>query len=392
MMAGFLAAALMLGHTVLASDSSNKPNILLILADDLGWADLACYGNEFHETPNLDRLAKGGMLFTNAYAASTVCSPTRASILSGKYPARTGVTDWIPGRVYPEKPLECPSPKRGMDLEEFTIAEALKDVGYATASIGKWHVGASPAQQGFDVEIVATGSSYFSPYRSKSLPDGPDGEYRTDRLTSEAISVIKKWEDDSKPWFVYLPYCSVHAPITAKPETIAKYAKKGPGKQGKNNCRFAAMLEHLDENVGRLMDHLEASGQAKNTLIIFFSDNGGKATAQTPLRGRKGQIYEGGIRVPLIIRYPGLTAPGSRCDTSVISTDRSWVLFAQHEARAGFRCLGQSLFLTVPRGCLSGSGTRPYAVWGWSTSRMMRSRRERCFASGGGRLKPADFA
>jgi arylsulfatase A-like enzyme len=171
------------------------------------------------------------------------------------------------------------------------------------------------------VELVATGPFYFSPYHSRSLPDGPDGEYRTDRLTSEAISVIKKWEDDSKPWFVYLPYCSVHAPITAKPETIAKYAKKGPGKQGKNNCRFAAMLEHLDENVGRLMDHLEASGQAKNTLIIFFSDNGGKATAQTPLRGRKGQIYEGGIRVPLIIRYPGLTAPGSRCDTSVISTD-----------------------------------------------------------------------
>jgi len=308
------------------ASASEAPNILLVLADDLGWADLACYGNPYHETPNLDELATQGMRFTDAYAAAAICSPTRASLMTGKYPGRLGLTDWIKGRVYPEKPLQCPTPNQYLPLEETTIAEAMQKAGYRTYMLGKWHLGNIPyypEKQGFDEVLMSThaGSpkSYFSPYQRGPITDGPEGEYLTDRLTSEALTMLKS-QPTGQPWFMYLSYCSVHGPVQSKVKTQAKYKAKGrKGKWG--NPVFAAMLDHLDENVGRMMQYLDESGLARNTVVIFYSDNGGKATSQHPLRGNKGQQYEGGIRVPLIVRYPGHIRAGATCNVPVTSPD-----------------------------------------------------------------------
>jgi arylsulfatase A-like enzyme len=309
------------------ASSSKAPNILFVIADDLGWKDLACYGNPYHETPNLDKLARQGMRFTDAYAAAAICSPTRASLVTGKYPARLGLTDWIKGFVYPEKPLLCPTPNQYLPLEEITIAEALKNVGYRNYMLGKWHLGNVayyPEEQGFDEVFMAThaGSpkSYFSPYRLKIIKDGPDGEYLTDRITNEALTMLKKSQSEAKPWFMYLSYCSVHSPVMSKKETQEGY--KAKGKKGKwGSFKFAAMLDHLDENIGRLMKYLDDTGLSENTVVIFYSDNGGKATSQHPLRGNKGQQYEGGIRVPLIVRYPKIVEAGSTSDVPVTSPD-----------------------------------------------------------------------
>ena len=328
----------------------SKPNIVFILADDLGWADLGCYGSTFHETPNLDRLAKEGTRFTDAYAACNVCSPTRASIMTGKYPARLHITDWLPGAIVkPDQKLARPAFQQFLPLEEFTIAEALKAGGYRTAFIGKWHLGESPEywpeHQGFDLNIAGCGHghppSYFSPYGIPNLADGPRGEYLNERLTDEAIKFIESAKGE--PFFLYLPHYAVHNPLQAKADAIGKYKAKaaklpaaGPEfaadngrevRQLQNHPIYAAMVESLDSSVGRIMDKLAELGLDKNTVLIFTSDNGGLSTSEgsptsnMPLRGGKGWGYEGGIREPLLVRWPGVTKPGSVSHDPVISTD-----------------------------------------------------------------------
>ena len=335
-----------------------RPNILFILIDDLGWRDLSCYGSSFYETPCLDGLARQGMLFSDAYASCPVCSPTRASILTGKYPARVGITNFIKG-VETGKCLPVPYLDH-LPLHEKTIARALKEAGYRTYSIGKWHLGGVqffPQQHGFDVNIAGCHwghphNGYFSPYGMPGLADGPAGEYLTDRLTDEAIKLIKANGDD--PFFMYLPYYAVHTPIQVPKrysDTSAAKAKKlgldciNALEEGehfpcehKKHLRvtrrrlqsdpaYAGMLANLDENIGRLLAGLEQAGKADDTLVVFTSDNGGLSTAEgaptcnAPLSEGKGWMYEGGTRVCLLIKWPGVTAPGSVCATPVTSPD-----------------------------------------------------------------------
>jgi arylsulfatase A len=305
-----------------------KPNVVLILADDYGWRDAACYGSDLYQTPNLDRLARDGVRFTEAYSACTVCSPTRAAIMTGKYPARLHVTDWIPG-LPPENPkLLVPDWTKYLPLEETTLAEAFKGAGYATASIGKWHLGGEkyyPEEQGFDLNIAGTHTpgvaSYFAPYQIPTLPDGPAGEYVTDRLGAEAARWIDANQD--KPFFLYLPHFAVHTPIQAKRELIEKYrAKKKPGQVHTNEV-YAAMIESMDETVGRIRSKLDELKLADNTIIVFASDNGGRVptTSNLPLRVGKGACYEGGTRVPLIVYAPRVTRAGGIRNTPVISMD-----------------------------------------------------------------------
>ncbi len=322
------------------SRAAERPNIIFILADDLGWKDLACYGSAFYKTPNLDRLAKAGVRFTDAYAACPVCSPTRASILTGKYPARLHLTDWLPGRTdRPNQKLARPAFLDHLPLEEKTLAEALQEGGYISASIGKWHLGAAgfePEKQGFALNIGGTVSgmpeTYFFPYRVKReilprLEDGKKGEYLTDRLTDEAIKFID--QNQRKPFCLYMPHFGVHLPLNAKAEMIEKY--RGAAKPGdsQTNAVYAAMIESLDESVGRILEKLEQLKISENTIVFFTSDNGGlssdegpgKSTSNEPLRGGKGHLHEGGIRVPLLVKWPGVTKPGSLCKTAVSSID-----------------------------------------------------------------------
>jgi arylsulfatase A len=305
-----------------------QPNIVLILADDLGWTDLSCYGSDFYETPHIDRLARDGMKFTQAYSACTVCSPTRAAILTGKYPARLHVTDWIPG-LPPENPkLLVPSWTKYLPLEEITAARSLRSIGYVTASIGKWHLGGEeyyPEKHGFEVNIAGSSApappSYFAPYKIATLPDGPKGEYLTDRIGDEAVRFIEQQKE--KPFFLYLPQFAVHMPIQGKEALMQKYrAKKRPG-QKQTNAIYAAMIESMDDSVGRIRRKLDELKLADRTIVIFASDNGGRVptTSNHPLRVGKGSCYEGGTRVPLIVHWPGVTRPGSVCETPVISMD-----------------------------------------------------------------------
>jgi arylsulfatase A-like enzyme len=298
------------------------------LADDLGWSDLGCYGSKFYQTPHLDRLAVKGMRFTDAYAASCVCSPTRASILTGKYPARLDLTIWLNGSSGTRrKLLDAPFAKH-LSLEDTTIAEALHGAGYTTASIGKWHLGPAPyypEHQGFDLNVAGTSSGspaggYFLPNRM-NLPGAEKGEYLTDRLTDEALEFIES--TDGKPFFLYQSYHSVHTPIQGKPDLVERYRQRPiPGDKQKN-ATYAAMVHSLDENVGRIMGKLDELGLNDRTAVFFFSDNGGflGATSNRPLRLGKGYCYEGGHREPLIVRYPGLIEPGTVCPEPVISTD-----------------------------------------------------------------------
>lgn len=320
-----------------------------MLADDLGWADLGCYGSRFHETPNLDRLAAEGMRFTDAYASCNCCSPTRASILTGKYPARLHVTDWIPGTSYPWAKLRPPVWRQELPLEERTLAEALQSAGYATAAVGKWHLGRepfAPQRQGFELNVAGNQSgapgSYFWPYahddpsKAKAYHGGPvpdvfagglPGEYLTDRLTDEALKFIEHSRD--RPFFLYLAHYAVHTPLQGKPELIEKYRGKIKPGNPQNNATYAAMLESLDQSVGRLQEKLASLGIDDRTLVIFTSDNGGYigyggapgATSNAPLRLGKGSCYEGGHRVPLIVRWPGVVKPGSVCNAPVVSAD-----------------------------------------------------------------------
>jgi arylsulfatase A len=337
------------------------PNILFILIDDLGWRDLGCYGSTFYQTPHIDKLAGQGMKFTDAYAACSVCSPTRAAILTGQYPARLHLTDYLAGRPPKDARLQIPewTPYLGRDVQ--TIAGALKPANYVSALIGKWHLGGAPSPQpsppggegrgrgeaedslperrGFDVNIAGSHygqpPDYFFPYersgpggttyRLPNFTGGRDGEYLTDRLTDEAEKFIEKNKD--RPFFLYLAHYAVHTSIgnrfQAKPETIAKYAAKADPKAAQHNAVYAAMIDSMDESVGRLLHKLDELKLADRTVVVFTSDNGGynQATAQPPLRGAKSDAYEGGIRVPLIVRWPGAVKAGSVSGTPVTSVD-----------------------------------------------------------------------
>lgn len=317
--------------------ADTPPNLIVLLIDDMGWTDLGCYGSKYYETPHIDQLAKEGMRFTQAYSACTVCSPTRAAMMTGKSPARLHITDWIAGHVPDNGRLVVPNWTLQLPLEEETLAERLKTRGYATASIGKWHLGNEefyPTKQGFDVNIGGTdkGSpkSYFSPYNTPTLPDGPKDEFLSDRLTNEAVKFIEN--NKTKPFYIYLPHYGVHTPIMGKPDVVAKYqAKKAD--RGHSNPVYAALVESVDESVGALRAKLKELNLAENTIFVFTSDNGGLSgtvspngwqrgpTDNSPARLGKGSAYEGGVHIPLIVSWPGKVKPGSTCDVPVITYD-----------------------------------------------------------------------
>lgn len=378
------------------SKAQAKPNIVFFLVDDLGWRDVGCYGSSFYDTPNIDALAQDGVRFTDAYAACHVCSPTRASILTGKYPARLHLTDWLPGRwEFPFEKLKSVKIHRYLPLEEVTLAEVLKTHGYRTAIFGKWHLGEEPNgpnAQGFDVQIPKWNkgwpkAGYHAPFKLNGLEDA-EGDYLTDRLTDEALSFIETNKDG--PFFLYFSHFAVHDPIQGRRDLVDKYKKKlgevprqkgapyilegNPDreaplsrveldalfgeepyegykvlpnqtvkiKQHQDNVQFAGMVESMDESLGRVCATLEELGIADNTIVIFFSDNGGMSaanfgdprivipateldraysTSNLPLRGGKGWLYEGGIRVPMIVKWPRHGSHGTVCEVPVISTD-----------------------------------------------------------------------
>jgi len=322
-----------------AATARPATNVVLILADDLGWKDLSCYGNPNVVTPNLDRLAREGARFTQAYAACPVCSPTRASILTGRYPVRTGVTDWIAGRPsHPKGPIITPRTAEQLKLEEQTIAERLKAAKYRTAAVGKWHLGGEgflPTDQGFDLNIGGShrgspppsgskGSSYFGPAELPNLKLG-EGESLTEKLTEAATGFIE--QNKANPFFLYLAHYTPHIPLQAREAEIERHRVKSAGRY---NPIYAAMLESLDASVGSVLRTLDDTGLAKDTLVTFFSDNGGlryestsknAVTDNSPLRAGKGHLYEGGIREPLLMRLPGTIRPGAVIDTPVCSVD-----------------------------------------------------------------------
>ncbi|MEM7368609.1 MAG: sulfatase [Bacteroidota bacterium] len=385
-------------NTPTAVEESDKPNIVFFLVDDLGWADVGCYGSSFYDTPNIDALAKDGVRFTNAYAACHVCSPTRASILTGKYPATINLTDWLPGRgETPFQKLSNAKIYQHLPYSETTIAEVLKDVGYNTAIMGKWHLGkdpSTPMAHGFDLHIPDWHTNpgrkrgFHNPHLFKGLEDSKEGDYLTDRMADKAVEYIEENKDN--PFFLYMAHFAVHDPIEGRKDLVEKYKKKlasqpeqeGPDfilegnpdnptnpsraeldklmelpeyantyksypndlvkvKQKQDNVEFAAMVEAVDQSLGRIVNKLNELGLDDNTIIVFFADNGGMSaangtprrvlkeeqldeaysTSNLPLRGAKGWLYEGGIREPMIIKWPQKGKVGIECHEPVISVD-----------------------------------------------------------------------
>lgn len=409
----FLAALILTGTAFGQTSKTQKrpPNIIVFLIDDLGWSDVGCYGSSFYETPNVDKLAKQGARFTNAYAACHVCSPSRAAILTGKYPARLNLTDWLPGRnEYPFQKLKNASITQNLPTTEITLAKALKDKGYNTAIVGKWHLGEpphDPTQYGFDMHIPAGWSkgwplTYHAPFRLPNY-DGKEGDYLTDKLTDDALTYIEKSKD--KPFFLYFAHFTVHDPIEGRADLVEKYKKKlanmppakGPAfllegnpdgdaltiaeretllkdpkykgysqlprgtvkiKQHQDNVQFASMVETMDESMGRVMKKLDDLGITDNTIIVFLSDNGGMSganfgrpdkkldsltldkqysTANLPLRGAKGWMYEGGVRIPFIVKWSGIKSKGATIDMPITHTD----LYPTILEMAGFKQMPQ---------------------------------------------------
>ncbi len=332
-----------------AAFQQKRPNVIFLLVDDLGWRDFGCYGNTFHETPNIDRMASEGVRFTNAYAACPVCSPTRASIMTGKYPARLHLTDWIPGRKqWPAAKVITPEFEQQLPLAEVTVAEALKPLGYRTASIGKWHLGTEPFwpdKQGFDLNVAGTqrGSpaSYFGPFDLPNLKGGTRDDYITEKLSDAADKFIE--ESASKaPFFLYFPEFAVHIPLQARQAAVEKYRARLGGKDFPNPI-YAAMVESTDQALGRLRATLARLKMADNTVIIMTGDNGGlrfegerkqPVTDNSPLRAGKGHLYEGGIREPLLVYWPGVTKAGQVIDTPVCSVDYLPTIAAMAGARS----------------------------------------------------------
>ncbi|MEW6302936.1 MAG: sulfatase [Verrucomicrobiota bacterium] len=303
--------------------ASAAPNLVVILADDLGWADLGCYGNTYNETPNLDRLAKQGMRFTQFYAGP-VCSPTRANLQSGRDQARYGITQHIPGHRRPYAKLTDPVVPLQLPLEVETFAERLRAAGYATGYFGKWHLGREgfgPSQQGWDTALESQGNTV--------PPRLSGGETRrtAEFLTEKALGFIET--NKAKPFLVQVSHAAVHIPLSTTPALLAKYQAKKPMPGYPSRPEYAGLLEELDQSVGRIVDAIDRLGLAENTLILFLSDNGGLVheqsgrvvTSNAPLRGEKGTLYEGGIRVPAIARWPGRVPAGARCDTPAITID-----------------------------------------------------------------------
>src|SRR6056297_865798 len=376
------------------SKNDQAMNVVFFLVDDLGWSDVGCYGSTFYETPNIDDFAEEGLRFTDAYAACHVCSPTRASILTGKYPASINLTDWLPGRKdFPFQKLKNVEINQHLPYELITLPEVLKENGYSTAIIGKWHLGderASATLHGFDLQLPLwnkgwPNKGYYFPYEMEGLEEGKEGEYLTDRLTDEALKFIEN--NKNKPFFLYLSHFAVHDPIQGRKDLVEKYARKlenmsytgepfilegNPDsrdaltreeldellqepkysgykifedgtvkiKQHQDNIEFAAMVESMDESLGKVLGTLKDLKLDNNTLVIFYSDNGGMSsanfynpnrrigaknldkafsTSNLPLRGAKGWMYEGGIRVPLIIKNPKSTLSNTTCEVAVSS-------------------------------------------------------------------------
>ncbi len=350
----FTLLAALLAPALFAAATGRPPNIVFLLADDLGQRDLGAYGSTFYETPHLDRLAREGARFTQAYAACPVCSPTRASIITGKYPQRTGITDFIGApqpAAFRRNTRLVPAPYAlGLELTETTLAEALKPAGYATCFAGKWHLGPAgqwPENQGFDVNIGGNekggpygGDRYFSPYGNASIPDGPKGEHLPDRLAAEATKFIAA--NKARPFLVYLPFYDVHTPLMARADLRAKYEEKRArvapktqwAKEGERDVRhtqnhavYAGMVEAMDLAVGKIMQALRDHGVERDTIVVFTSDNGGLSTSEgwptsnLPHRAGKGWLYEGGVREPLIVRWPARIAAGKVIDAPVSSPD-----------------------------------------------------------------------
>lgn len=336
--------------------NEGRPNIIFIVVDDLGWADLGCYGADLHETPNIDKLAEESLIFTNSYAAAPVCSPTRASLMTGKYPARLNFTIWSEAASPAERRNQerykflPPQTIENLPFEEITVAEKLKENGYLTAHIGKWHIGDLvhfPETQGFDLSVAASQRgappTFFYPYKGFAFgefrfvgglgsdPEGHyftnrEGEYLTDRLTEEALKIIE--DAGSRSFFLNLCYYSVHTPIEAKEMDIEYFSNKISSDMNHQNAAYAGMVKSVDENVGRILNKLKESGIEENTAIFFISDNGGyinkykdkTVTNNTPLRSGKGSLYEGGIRIPTIVSLPN-QAKGKKIDTPVSTID-----------------------------------------------------------------------
>jgi arylsulfatase A-like enzyme len=327
-------------------------NFVFFLVDDLGWADLGCYGSTFHETPHIDRLAASGMKFTQGYAACPVCSPTRASIMTGRHPVRVDITDWIPGQGNNKRnKMLHPEDRSNLALKEVTIAEVLRQEGYQTFFAGKWHLGDKghwPTDQGFDINIGGNSKGsppggYYSPWTNPTLTARAEGEYLTERLTAESINFLEK-RDVDRPFLLYLSYYNVHTPIQPYKKRVGHYQKKGAelftepsppltehegvSRTRQDNAAYASMLAAVDDSVGAVLGKIDQLGLEENTVVMFFSDNGGLCTlrrpgptSNLPLRSGKGWLYEGGVREPTIIRAPGVTEPGSVCDDPVVSMD-----------------------------------------------------------------------
>ncbi|MEM7146316.1 MAG: sulfatase [Verrucomicrobiota bacterium] len=340
-----------------AAAADRPPNVILILVDDMGWMDLSCQGSDYYKTPNIDRLASEGVRFTNGYAACAVCSPTRAAVQTGRYPGRLGVTDWIRARFQrgnigtpdanpteyvgtPNRKLLCPPNPYWLEHDELTLAEALAPHGYQSAYVGKWHLGDEawyPTGQGYDVNRggcdYGQPPSFFDPYNKPEhkhpmiqegipfLPGRQPGQYLTHREAEETVELIRQWKD--KPFFINLGHYAVHTPIQAIEEVAAKYERDD---KTDTNAKYAAMVESVDDSTGAILDVLEELDLDDNTLIIFTSDNGGLdrnggPTENAPLRSGKGYAYEGGIRVPFLVRWPGVVPAGKVSDTPVSSID-----------------------------------------------------------------------
>lgn len=336
-----------------SNKTTKRPNIVFILIDDMGWMDIGANGSRFYETPNVDKLASEGMRFTQAYAAAPICSPTRASILTGKNPARINLTQWIGGPGNPDYVKNLP-------LEEVLLPEELKPAGYTNGFFGKWHLNNKagevkywPQEQGFDVNVAGhwrgglyIPNKFFSPWDIPNIKNGPDGEYMTDRLAKEAANFIEDNKDN--PFLVYLSFYTVHAPFNAPENRVEKYEQKktklgltdeerfgrenAAGKtfkyrKAQDHATYGAMVESMDMAVGTVLEKVKKLGLEDDTIVFFFSDNGGLSTsegtptANTPLRAGKGWLYEGGIREPAIIKWPGQIKPGTVSDAVITSMD-----------------------------------------------------------------------
>lgn len=374
-----------------ANEPKSRPNVVFFLVDDLGWADVGCFGSKFYKTPNVDRLAASGMKFTQAYAACPVCSPTRASIMTGRHPVRVDITDWIPGSARSEKQgakLQHVHDRDELALEEVTIAELLRDAGYKTFFAGKWHLGAGPGDpmykggqtflptdQGFDINVGGgeRGSpygGYYAPWKNPRLKTGEQGEYLTNYLadrTTEFIKVHRNSSENPAPFLAYFSFYNVHTPIQPYKPRLEEYQAEAAKLEGEtpvisehtgqsrgrqDNAEYASMVSAMDEAVGAVLDALEEQKVADNTIVCFFSDNGGLCTLRKigptcnlPLRSGKGWLYEGGVREPMIIRAPGIAKAGSTCEVPVVSMDFAPTLMelCGLEARPDLHADGRSL-------------------------------------------------